>query len=385
RWYSEMLPLSYDLAMEIQKFRRLMEDKLDHKQSKTEIKKFINEYLYVDEKAAESIYRYFNEQYQFSYIPSDKRILIEKYTDRGRNYFIFSTLFGRRVNDCLSRALAYVIGKQQKRDVEIGISDNGFYLSSEKNFNVLKAFEALQKENFREILEQSVERSEVLQRRFRHCAGRSLMILRQYMGRKKSAGRMQMGSKILFNAVKRISNDFPILKEARREVLEDLMDVQHAEEIIEKINNKKTELKEIQTQIPSPFSFGLITAGYSDVIKIEDKQEFLRRMHQMVLAKIALKEGKKIPHKDFSYPNLWEKKEKEERTAAEDKKDLLKQQAWNLKRVPGYVKNELVRFIEFERMRDDIKQGLRDHKKEIEENWPEELKEFVLEKITTSE
>ncbi len=291
-WFSEMLPLSYDLAMEIQRFRYLMEDKLKNEISKEEIKKFIGEYLYIDEKAAESIYCYFNEQYQFSLIPSYKKILIENYSDRGRNYVIFHTLFGRRVNDCLSRALAYIIGRQQHRDVEIGINDNGFYLSSEKTFNSMTAFEQLKKEDFRKLLEQAIERSEVLQRRFRHCAARSLMILREYLGRKKNAGRMQIGSRILYNAVKRISNDFPILKEARREVLEDLMDYGHAQEIIDKIIDGKTELIEMDMQIPSPFAFGLITDSYSDIIKIEDKQEFLRRMHQMVLAKIALKEGK---------------------------------------------------------------------------------------------
>ena len=94
----------------------------------------------------------------------DKKIIVEKYSDRGRNYVIFHTLFGRRVNDCLSRALAFVIGKSQHRDVEVGITDNAFYLSAEKNFNALRAFELLQKENFREILENSIERSEVLKR-----------------------------------------------------------------------------------------------------------------------------------------------------------------------------------------------------------------------------
>ncbi|HLC89272.1 MAG TPA: ATP-dependent helicase, partial [Candidatus Nanoarchaeia archaeon] len=307
-WFSEMLPLSYDLAMEIQRFRYLMEDKLKNETGKEEIKTFISQYLYIDEKAAESIYCYFNEQYQFSWIPSSKKILIENYSDRGRNYVIFHALFGRRVNDCLSRALAYIIGRQQHRDVEIGINDNGFYLSSEKTFNSLTAFEQLKQEDFRKLLEQAIERSEVLQRRFRHCAARSLMILREYLGRKKNAGRMQVGSRILYNAVKRISNDFPILKEARREVLEDLMDYQHAQEIIDKIIDGKTELIEVNTLIPSPFSFGLITDSYSDIIKIEDKQEFLRRMHQMVLAKIALKEGKKLkPQKEeFSYSSVWE-------------------------------------------------------------------------------
>jgi len=188
-WFSEMLPLSYDLAMEINRFRRLMDDKFQNKQKKLEILKFINQHLYVDDKAAESIYQYFYEQFHFSHIPSDKKIVLETYTDRGRTYVIFHTLFGRRVNDCLSRGLAYVIGRSQHRDVEVGITDNGFYLAAEKTFNAQRAFELLKTEDFRALLENAIESSEILQRRFRHCAGRSLMILREYMGRKKSAGR----------------------------------------------------------------------------------------------------------------------------------------------------------------------------------------------------
>ena len=40
--------------------------------------------------------------------------------------------------------------------------------------------------------------------------------------------------------------------------------------------------------MPSPFAFNLVSQGYADTLRIEDKNEFLRRMHQMVLAKIGL-------------------------------------------------------------------------------------------------
>ncbi len=45
----------------------------------------------------------------------------------------------------------------------------------------------------------------------------------------------------------------------------------------------------INTTVPSPFAFNLVTQGYTDVLRMEDKVEFIRRMHQMVLAKIGKK------------------------------------------------------------------------------------------------
>ncbi|MBT6773888.1 ATP-dependent helicase [Candidatus Woesearchaeota archaeon] len=382
-WFSEMLPLSFDLAMEINKFRHLMDDKFIHKVSKKDILKFINEYLYVDGKAANAIYQFFYEQYHFSEIPSHKKIVIEKYSDRGMNYVIFNTLFGRRVNDCLSRALGFAIGRSQHRDVEIGITDNGFYMASEKIFNALRAFELLKSEDFRATLENAIERSEVLSRRFRHCAARSLMMLRSYMGRKKSAGRMQVNSRILFNAVKRIGNDFPILKEARREVLEDLMDYKNAQLIIDGIVDGKISLVETNNLMPSPFSFGLIVGGYSDVIKIEDKQEFLKRMHQMVLAKIALKDGKKLikeKKEEFSYTGFWDEQKKQQEDRKDTFQEKLKMQIWNLKRVPVYMKEELVKLVETGNMQKKIWDEIENHKEDVEKSWPDELREFVGEK-----
>ncbi len=384
-WFSEMLPLSYDLAMEINRFRRLMEEQFKAGKSEPEIIEFVNKHLYVDEKAAYSIYRYFYEQYNYSQIPSDRKIVIETYLDRGRTYVIFQTLFGRRVNDCLSRALAYVIGKSQHRDVEIGVTDNGFYLSAEQSFNALRAFEALKQEDFRTILENAIEKSEVLSRRFRHCAARALMILRQYMGRTKNTGRMQVGSKILFNAVKRISNDFPILKEARREVLEDLMDYGNAQKVIDEIISGRTTIVEVPTEIPSPFAFGLIASGYSDVIKIEEKQEFLKRMHEMVMARIALKEGKKIlkeGREEFSYSSFWEDLQKRQDEEKDWYKEKLKLQVWALKYVPVFVKEELVKLVDNGSMRKDVFDECKKYKEDIEKNWPSELKELVLSKIS---
>lgn len=288
-WFSEMLPLSFDLAMGIGRFRRLMEEKFRHGKEKEEILKFINEHLYVDGNAANSIYDYFREQFLYAEVPHDKKMVVEFYSDSRSKYVIFHALFGRRVNDCLSRAIAFAISRSQHRDVEIGVTDNGFYIGYEKNVNVMSAFKLINSEKLDILLNAAIERTEVLRRRFRHCAARALMILREYKGRRSYVGRQQVSSMILMNAVRRISPDFPILKEARREVLEDLMDIENTKNILKEIESGNMKVKQIKTVIPSPFAFNLVLQGHTDIMKIEEKAEFLRRMHQMVLAKIGQK------------------------------------------------------------------------------------------------
>lgn len=294
-WFSEMLPLSFDLAMEIGRFRRLIEERLDKGESKDEIVRFIHNYLYVDKYSANSIYEYIKEQYLYAKIPTDSKILIEYYRGFGDDrYIIFHTIFGRRTNDALSRAIAYIISKRERKDVAISLTDNGFYISAgNKKIQVQQALEELKNMNVRKVLMKAIDKTEILARRFRHCATRSLMILRKYKGRRKSAGRQQIGSKILLNFVKRISGDFPILMEAKREVIEDFMDVEHAGQIMKLLRENKIKIEYISTDVPSPFAFNLIARGYMDILRMEDRLEFIKRMHQAILTRIE--EPKSIP------------------------------------------------------------------------------------------
>ncbi|MBI2660036.1 ATP-dependent helicase [Candidatus Woesearchaeota archaeon] len=287
-WFSEMLPLSFDLALEIGRFRKLMNEMFCANKPKSEIIEFIDKYLYVDKNASESVYEYFYEQFNYAEIPSHSRIILEHYSDSKskRKYAIFHTLYGRRVNDCLSRAVAFAIARTQHRDAEIGINDNGFYVSYDKNVNVMQAFKLIKSKEIRKVMDMALEHTEVLRRRFRHCATRAMMILRNYMGHQKRVGRQQVSSMILMNAVKRIDPNFCILKEARREVLEDLMDIENASKVIEGIEQKKILVKESHNSLPSPFAFNLVLQGFTDIMKIEDRLEFMKRMHEQVMAKI---------------------------------------------------------------------------------------------------
>ncbi|MEM4398013.1 MAG: ATP-dependent helicase, partial [Candidatus Woesearchaeota archaeon] len=179
-WVSETLPLSFDLAMEIQKFRYLMEEQFKANKTKQEIIDFIDKYLYVDKYGANSIYEYFKEQFLFSEIPHEKKLVIEHFKEDRSKFIVFHTLYGRRVNDVLSRALAFAISRQQHSDVEISISDNGFLLSYKGNLMAVKALKAIRSQDLRKIMYLALEKTEILKRRFRHCATRALMILKSY-------------------------------------------------------------------------------------------------------------------------------------------------------------------------------------------------------------
>jgi Lhr-like helicase len=78
------------------------------------------------------------------------------------------------------------------------------------------------------------------------------------------------------------------------------MDIDSAKIVLDWINSGKVKLIYHIVKIPSPFSLNLLLQGHLDLMKIEDKQEFLQRMHKVYISEI---EKRKKPE-EFSYDDF---------------------------------------------------------------------------------
>jgi len=135
-------------------------------------------------------------------------------------------------------------------------------------------------------MKENLKRTEMMKRRFRHCAARSFMVLRNYKGQKVSVRSQQVSAQLLLKAVEEMDPNFPILKETYREILEDVMDLPRADMIIKGILNGEIKYNVIETDVPSPFSHLMITFGGADIIMMKDRRRHIRELHRQVLDKI---------------------------------------------------------------------------------------------------
>jgi len=289
-----MLPLSFDSALEVGKFRRKVNELIKSEGFEKAVSTLIREYG-LEPHSARYIVKYISEQARFTggLIPSDKLILIEiwrDYESRTVNV-IFHTLFGRRANDALSRAYAYVLGKLTSYTVRVTVTDNGFMLTLPLSIRVdqniiSKLLNTVRSSNLRVILRHALRRSEILKRRFRHCAERAFAILRRYRGVETSINRRQVNSETLLRIAERLDS-FPILEEAYREVMEDYMNVDEAEKVLKWIEEGVIEVRIFEApEIPSPFSHNIVAHGYSDIVLMEDRRKLLLRLYEAVLSKM---------------------------------------------------------------------------------------------------
>jgi ATP-dependent Lhr-like helicase len=144
----------------------------------------------------------------------------------------------------------------------------------------------LKSSNLEEVLRKALRQTELIKRRFRHCATRSLMILRNYKGYEIKVARQQFNADRLLRVCEKFEK-FPVVEETYREVMEDFMDIEHARWLLEQIEKGKIKYEFLpECNVPSPFSHTLIALGESDVVLMEDRKKLLLELHKKVMEKI---------------------------------------------------------------------------------------------------
>ncbi|ELZ24922.1 ATP-dependent helicase [Halosimplex carlsbadense 2-9-1] len=289
-WFSERLPLSYDLGREILQFQRELLDKLDRGGAGA-VRHWLREYP-LDENSVRAVARMFEEQVKyagFESVSTDERLVVEEELDREeyeRRYYVHSN-YGRRFNDGLSRLLAYRIAQEANANVQVAVADNGFSLSMPLNrkVDVLGVVDDIHPADVREDLRASLEGTDLLQRYFRIDATRALMILKRYKGYEKSAAEQQMNSEMLLGFAEDLG-EFAVIEETYREILEDKLNVGAIEDVLAAVEAGEVAVEHFRVRSPSPRSFGLATLMASDVVLAEDESEVLQRFHERVVEEI---------------------------------------------------------------------------------------------------
>jgi ATP-dependent Lhr-like helicase len=289
-WYSERLPLSYDLAGEILSFYGevlgLLEDgglpAVRHR-----LRSFP-----IDERAVRAIAGLVSDQIAYAgseSVPTGERIVVEEERDRTeyeRRFYVHSC-YGRRFNDGLSRLVARRVAARADANVAVAVADSGFSLSMPLNrkVDVAEILRGLEPEPVRAELRESLDGTGLLQRYFRINATRALLILKRYKGYEKSASQQQVSSEMLLGFVEDLE-DFAVLEETYRELLEDKLNVEGIEAVADGIASGDVGVEHVRVDSPSPLSFGLATLADSEVVLAEDEsaalQEFHRRVHESI-------------------------------------------------------------------------------------------------------
>ncbi|MEE9224404.1 MAG: ATP-dependent helicase [Thermoplasmata archaeon] len=285
-WTGEMLPRTFDLSIEVGKLRREIVERLPSGEGKT--KKWLKDEYRLDDGSAQSVMRYVQEQQAvIADVPTDKKLLIEGHIDmKGNRNAIFHYSFGRRTNDALSRAYAFALTEKLGCNVRVSITDDNFMITAPKRFSLKDIHKMVTSKTLEDMLRRAIKNTELFKQRFRHCATRSFMVLRSYKGREVSMNRQQMRSEKVLEWFHEIE-DFPVIKETYNEILNMVMDLKHAHQVLEMIESGEMEIATADfSNLPSPFAHNVVLLGISDVVLMEDRSALLRDFHRKILKRV---------------------------------------------------------------------------------------------------
>ena len=294
-WFSERLPLSYDLGREILSFQGDLVDRLE-RGGQPAARDWLRGFP-LDENSVRAIARMYDEQLRYAgpeSVSTDGRLAVEEVKDREeyrRHYHVHSN-YGRRFNDGLSRLVAYHCAQEANTNVQIAVADNGFSVSMPLNrkVDVAGVVRSLDPEAVASDLRAALDGTDLLKRYFRINATRSLMILKRYKGYEKSAAEQQVSSEMLLSFAQELDS-FAVMEETYREILEDKLDLGAIREFVEAVQAGDVEVTHLQQSSPSPRAFGLATLMASDVVLAEDESAVLKEFHERVLAEIGDADG----------------------------------------------------------------------------------------------
>src|SRR5213596_1978744 len=286
-WTGEMLPRSFDLSIAVGEFRRDLAAKIA-KDGEASAKEWMKEEYRTDAGSAQSLVSYVQEQKALiPVLPTDRQVLLEGYVDvKGNRIVIFHFTFGRRVNDALSRAYAFAITEAHRTNVRVSVTDDNFMITVPKRIELEGLAKLVTSKTLEDLLRRAIRNTELFKQRFRHCATRSFMILRNYKGREVSIGRQQLRSQRVLDWLHEIV-DFPVVKETYNEILHEVMDLDHAREILGRIEAGEITVAESDfASLPSPFAHNVVLQGVSDLVLMEDRSALLRELHRKVLERV---------------------------------------------------------------------------------------------------
>jgi ATP-dependent Lhr-like helicase len=281
RWTSDRQSLSIELAQNLAEFRtemarRLVED------GATSLRCWLSGVFQLDEQASLVLIELWESQAQWSEIPSAKELLVEESpspTGKGLVYTFHAPLH-RAACEALGRATAARLGRQLGRDLSLSIADLGWSIRvpDDGAFSLTPSLirPLLSSEGFADDVLEGLDHGELMARRFRHVAATALMILRNpEQGRRVRVGGLNWVSKRLYPLIKSACPDHPLLRETRREVLEDILDVPAAMRWL----GQRPPIRFRVLPELSPFATAWIEPGGVDFLRFEPPAEAIRQLH----------------------------------------------------------------------------------------------------------
>ncbi|WP_040952556.1 hypothetical protein, partial [Gorillibacterium massiliense] len=255
-WKAQSASRSYELGLQIGRFLADMEER-ELARSKDTVDWLGTEY-FMDRPAIESLLTLVKGQMNVSVLPTDRRIVIEHFVDdTNRHHLVIHSLFGRTFNHTWQLALQTVIAKIIPIPVYANARDNGIeFVLSDWDPSWLSVIGKVTADNLEALLLEELPSTPMFGANFRRIAETSLLLARSFT--RIPAWKLRLRSEELLKESLPYAAEFPYLREALEESLEESLSVDEVKRLLASISDGVTEVAVRETRFPSPFAIDFL-------------------------------------------------------------------------------------------------------------------------------
>jgi ATP-dependent Lhr-like helicase len=272
RWMGPKMPLTAQLADKERNLRRELRRAWDTG-GRTGCSDLLTRRWNISGDTLSRVLAYLERQNKAAPIPADEPIQVERVGEGRSMLILFHVVAGRAINRSLAWVVAYRLGVTGS--VVANHDDHAFLLSVgyKDTPSVERLRAAFDPQNFREHLQASLERTEMLGRSFRPVAEIGQLIPKRTFRGPASAKSSSWNASLLYTTLRQYEPNHPLIRETIRGVMRDMMDVDRAAE--ESARIFRTDWEVFDLPRPSPFALPLFAAFSRETLLAQDPDKAL--------------------------------------------------------------------------------------------------------------
>jgi ATP-dependent Lhr-like helicase len=194
-------------------------------------------------------------QLRLSRLPVPGELLIERTKTREGYHLFLYPLAGRLVHEGLAALLAYRLARREPRTVSAFATDYGIELRSPAAFDLDEPAwrDLLNTAHLLDDVLDCLNQTELARRQFRDIARIAGLVFSGYPGSQKTARQLQSSSSVLYDVFRAYDPDNQLLVQARREVLDQQLDLSHLRSTLQQI--ERCALVQVDCRRLTPLAF----------------------------------------------------------------------------------------------------------------------------------
>jgi ATP-dependent helicase Lhr and Lhr-like helicase len=217
-------------------------------------------------------------QDRISHLPGADQFLIECCQTREGQHLYVYPFEGRNVHEGLGFLWAYRFSQLGKATFTVSVNDYGFEILAPKDYPFTDLFDEsfFSTRNLYEEIKESLNISELTQRRFRGIAQVAGLVFKGYPGSKKTANQVQISSSLIYEVFSKHEPENLLLQQAEQEVIELQMETPRLAAALKRM--KAMELVWQDIKRPSPLGFPLLVERLSSRLTNEGLRDRIERL-----------------------------------------------------------------------------------------------------------